>query len=122
MSSVTLETLRQCRPLRPSGSAGDFEADRIAVLRELRDAGPRGVSTLEFLRRGIGGLRVANRIYDLRKQGHLIQTVRESGRQCRFVLRHENPSPTPKPASVSDFMRRRREEDEQEMPLFTVRP
>ena len=121
-----LNTIEQARPLKPDSHAEDFEADKLAVLDALRRAGPHGMSTMEFLRRGIGGVRPPNRVCDLRKDGHLIQTVRESGRQCRFVLLHENPRPIPRPGPrkpieqipISDFMRRRREEDERATPLF----
>jgi hypothetical protein len=92
----TLSELERGRPYQPDAQATDFDADKLAVLNELRKAGARGVTTLEFIRRGIGGLRPPNRIHDLRDDGHVIATVRERGRQFRFVLQRENPSPTPK--------------------------
>jgi len=123
--------LERAKPLNPDSHAEDFEADKLAVLDALRKAGTRGVSTVEFLQRGIGGVRPPNRVCDLRKDGHLIQTVRESGRQCRFVLLHENLSPTPRPAPgkqaeqipLSDYMQKIQDEQAEATPLFAgVRP
>jgi hypothetical protein len=95
--NTAIENLAQAKPYKPKSSAEDFEADKLAVLEALREAGARGVSTLEFIQRGIGGLRPPNRICDLRRDGHVIQTKHEGRRQFRFVLLRENPSPTPKP-------------------------
>lgn len=123
--SIAVEKMASCRPLKPATKAEDFEVDKLAVLEALRQAGPRGVSTLEFLRRGIGGMRPPNRVHDLRREGHLGQTVRE-GRQCRFVLVHENPSPATRPASgapaqqipLSPYMEQIHQERLRITPLF----
>lgn len=95
----TLSELARSKPYEPEAQAADFAADKQAVLNELRRAGSRGVTTLEFVRRGIGGLRPPNRICDLREDGHVIATIRERKRQFRFILERENPSPTLKPAA-----------------------
>lgn len=127
---VTLERLGECRLLRPNSHAGEFEAGKLAMLQALREAGLQGISTLKFLRSGIGGVRPPNRICDLRKDGHLIRAVHESGWHHRFVLVSENPSHTPRPAPsrvaeqipISEFIRRRSQEDARAMPLFGARP
>lgn len=96
--NTAIDDLTQGKPYKPKSSAEDFEADKLAVLEALREAGARGVSTVEFLRRGIGGMRPPNRVCDCRKDGHVIRTIREGRGQFRFILLRENLNPTPRPA------------------------
>ena len=83
------------KPLVPAPQAEMFDdeeptnskkqAERVlAMLKHGRSA---GVSNLELNRIGF---RYGARIWDLRKQGYKIRTVREAGRVFRFIIAPEN--------------------------------
>jgi hypothetical protein len=58
---------------------------KARILAALRDAGARGVTNHEF-NDGMGIYRYGARIEELRKAGHVITSIHESGGTWRFVL------------------------------------
>lgn len=128
-SPPTIEQVQRSKPCRPSGPREEHVDDAERLLQRLRQVGAVGITTGELIREGCCGLRPPNRIGDLRRVGHLIETVREGNGVFRFILVRENPNPEPKrkrkrPSSSrtqvreSDYMRPLREERAKAMPLF----
>jgi Helix-turn-helix domain len=85
-------------------------AQRERILSLLRSRGAAGVSNSEL---NAICFRYGARIFELRKAGHQIETVREGETEFRFVLTEPEAS-----AQVSRFEHRRREELKREIPLF----
>lgn len=56
------------------------------VLNALRDAGPRGLTTVEITRPEVGGVRAAARIMELRREGHTITSTYVRKGSYRFTL------------------------------------
>jgi hypothetical protein len=86
--------------------------DAQRLLERLREVGTGGITSGELIREGRYGLRPPNRIGDLRRQGHQIQTIREENGIFRFVLVRENPNPQArrkqsKPSNGDSFAGRR---------------
>ena len=72
------------------GSPPRTPAQRERILRLLRERGPEGVSNVELNQ---VGYRYGARLWELRKQGFSIQTIREGESLSRFVLVSEPEQP-----------------------------
>ncbi len=71
---------------------------RQIVLRLLREAGPRGVTTAEFLEAGCGS-RFGARVQELREEGFVVDTRRVRTASYVYVLGH---APEPEGAPPAD--------------------
>lgn len=79
---------------RPTEHADDAQR----LLERLREVGDEGITTGELIREGCCGLRPPNRVMDLRRAGHVIETIREGGGVFRYRLVRENSDPSPGPS------------------------
>lgn len=68
---------------------------REHVLQLLRDAGPRGVTTAEFLEAGCGS-RFGARVQELRDAGATVDVCRVRDGSYRYTLRSPGPRPAPR--------------------------
>jgi hypothetical protein len=91
--SSTFRELGRAKPCRQDGRRAEHAADAQRLLRRLREAGASGVTTAELIAEKSFGLRPPNRIGDLRRAGHLIETRRERHGVFRFVLIRESENP-----------------------------
>ncbi|HXJ04076.1 MAG TPA: hypothetical protein VNH65_03205 [Candidatus Acidoferrum sp.] len=111
ISPPTLAEVAQARPPRGSGAPSRTRSHFERILALLIERGPSGVLSSELYDQPhLFGRSPRNRISELRKDGHLIQTVPAGASVVRYVLTHENPSPTPRPSpprSWSDVVRER---------------
>jgi len=98
-NAPTVAELERVRPFKPELCADGFSADRERTRAELRNAGPRGRTTIELMQAGCGP-RPANRVCELRKLGCLIQTKREGRGQFRFVLVRNSDGDAPMPSQA----------------------
>ncbi len=71
-------------------------AQRARILALLRERGPTGATNREL---NSIGFRYGARLWELKKQGYAIRTVRVSESVFRFVLVRENERPAPLPSS-----------------------
>lgn len=67
---------------------------RALVLQLLTEAGPRGVTTAEFLEAGCGS-RFGGRIFELRRDGHAIDARPIRTGSYRYTLRAPEPQLPP---------------------------
>jgi hypothetical protein len=93
--SATMREIERSQPYRPDGSREEHADDAQRLLKRLREVGAAGITTGELIREGCCGLRPPNRAGDLRRQGHLIETIREGNGVFRYRLIRENPNPQP---------------------------
>jgi len=93
--NVSLEQAERSIPHHPNGPREQHADDAQRLLERLREVGSRGITTGELIRDGCCGLRPPNRAGDLRRQGHLIETIREGRGVFRYRLIRENPDPQP---------------------------
>jgi len=75
------------------GRRAEHEDGAQRLLGRLREAGAGGVTTAELIRERHYGLRPPNRILDLRRAGHSIETRREPHGVFRFILIREAENP-----------------------------
>jgi len=105
-SRPTLAEVAQSRPPRGSGAPSRTRSHYDRILALLRERGPAGVLSSELYDQPhLFGRSPRNRISELRKDGHLIQTIPAGASVVRYVLTHENPSPTERP-STGDWYER----------------
>ena len=78
-----------------SGPPSKSPAYRQRILALLRERGPAGITNIELNR---CAMRFGTRLYELRRMGFRIETIRESESVFRFVLREELAQPGPLPA------------------------
>lgn len=90
-----LKEVERARPHKPDGPREERTDDAQRLLECLREVGAAGITTGELIRDGRFGLRPPNRVMDLRKAGHLIETIREGNGAFRYRLIRENPDPQP---------------------------
>ena len=105
---ATLRQIERSQPCRSEGPRDERAADTQRLLWRLREAGASGVTTAELIAEKSFGLRPPNRIGDLRRAGHLIETRREPHGVFRFMLirQAENPiekRPAKRKATQSRF-------------------
>src|SRR6267143_757756 len=99
MSRPTLGELAESRPPRGSGAPSRTRSHYDRILALLRERGPAGVLSSELYDQPhLFGRSPPTRISELRQDGHLIKTIPAGASVVRYVLAHENPSPTPRPA------------------------
>jgi len=93
-SNLTLEQVAESRPPCGSGAPARTKSHYSRILALLRERGPAGALSSELYERPeLYGRSPRNRVSELRKHGHLIQTVPAGASIVRYVLTHENPSP-----------------------------
>lgn len=94
----TLAEVARAKPQRGTGAPARCSSHKAAILALLRERGPAGVLSSELYDSPeLYGRSPRNRISEMRADGHLIQTVPAGASVVRYVLTHENPSPTPRP-------------------------
>src|SRR5712692_582689 len=94
-STLTLEKVAESRPPRGNGPPSRTRSHYERILALLRERGPNGVLSSELYDQPhLFGRSPRNRVSELRKDGHLIQTIPAGASVIRYVLTHENPSPT----------------------------
>jgi hypothetical protein len=105
----TLEELEQSRPLRGAGAPGRTRSHYDRILALLKERGERGILSSELYDTPhLYGRSPRNRISEIRQAGHLIKTVPMGHAVVRYVLLHENPSPTRRPAQRKEAERKDR--------------
>jgi hypothetical protein len=98
-SRPTLAEVADSRPPRGSGAPSRTRSHYDRILALLRERGSAGVLSSELYDAPhLFGRSPRNRISELRKDGHLIQTIPAGASIVRYTLIHENPSPTPRSA------------------------
>jgi hypothetical protein len=91
---LTSQTVPHALPAVQSDHRREEHADDAQrLLDRLREVGEAGITTGELIREGSFGLRPPNRVGDLRRQGHLIETIREGNGVFRFRLIREAENP-----------------------------
>jgi Helix-turn-helix domain len=96
----SLSEVRRAVPVHPSGAPSRSRSHYERILALLRERGPLGVLSTELYNsHQLFGRSPRNRISELRKDGHFIRTEPAGPSVVRYVLTHENPSPTPRPVS-----------------------
>ena len=97
-SEPTLKEVAEARPPRPAGAPSGARSHYTRVLALLRERGQAGVLSSELYDAPhLFGRSPRNRISELRKDGHLVKTLPAGASIVRYVLLHENPSPTTRP-------------------------
>jgi hypothetical protein len=128
-SSPTLEEVRSARPPRGNGAPSRTRSHYERILALLRERGPAGVLSSELYDAPhLFGRSPRNRISEMRQDGHLIKTIQAGPSVVRYVLTHENPSPTERPhSSSSDWYERQtgkprpvEQRQNNDLPLFAV--
>lgn len=95
----SLSEVRRAVPARSSGAPSRTRSHYDRILALLRERGTAGVLSSELYDAPqLFGRSPRNRISELRADGHLIQTVPAGASVVRYILTHENPSPTPRPS------------------------
>lgn len=95
----TIERIRQALPPRSTGAPEHTWSHYTRILALLRERGPVGVLSSELYDApDLYGRSPRNRISEIRRDGHLVQTIPVGAAVVRYILTHENPSPTPRPA------------------------
>ena len=98
-SKPTLEEMAQVRPPRATGAPSRTRSHYDRILALLRERGPVGILSSELYDSPeLYGRSPRNRVSELRKDGHLIRTEPAGPSVVRYILTHENPSPTPRPS------------------------
>jgi|SRR5208283_487617 len=120
----TIAEVAESRPPRGFGAPERTRSHYERILALLRERGASGVLSSELYDSpNLFGRSPRNRISELRKDGHLIKTLSAGASTVRYVLLHENPSPTQRPPArpASTWQDRPRVTG---LPLFdlTVRP
>jgi Helix-turn-helix domain len=93
----TLGEVAESRPPRGSGAPSRTRSHYDRILALLRERGAAGVSSAELYDSPhLYGRSPRNRVSEMRADGHLIQTVPTGASVVRYILTHENPSPTPR--------------------------
>ncbi len=96
MSRPALSEIAKCRPPRGSGAPSRTRSHYERILALLKERGPTGVLSSELYDAPqLYGRSPRNRISELRKDGHLIETVPAWASVVRYVLVGENPAPAP---------------------------
>jgi Helix-turn-helix domain len=92
-SNVNLEEMAKARPPRGSGAPLRTRSHYERILALLRERGTTGVLSTELYDAPrLFGRSPRNRISDLRKHGHLIETKPAGPSSVRYVLLRENSS------------------------------
>jgi len=92
----TLSEVADSRPPRASGAPERTRSHYEKILALLKERGAAGVLSSELYDAPhMYGRSPRNRVSELRRDGHLIKTVHVGTSVVRYVLAHENPSPTP---------------------------
>ena len=100
-SRPTLAEVAESRPPRGSGAPSRTRSHYGRILALLRERGPAGVLSSELYDAPeLYGRSPRNRISEMRQDGHLIKTLPAGASVVKYVLLHENPSPTPRPSSA----------------------
>ena len=87
-------------------------AQRERILSLLRSRGSAGATNGEL---NAICFRYGARIFELRKAGYVIETLRQGETEFRFALVSEPE----KPKSLTSFEQRRQQEEAEAMPLFS---
>jgi hypothetical protein len=96
-SRPSLAEVAQARPPRGSGAPSRSRSHYDRILALLRERGPAGVLSSELYDQPhLFGRSPRNRISEMRRDGHLIKTLPAGASVVRYVLLHENASPTPR--------------------------
>lgn len=103
----------QALPAKSDRHHAQSTAQRQRILDLLRERGLAGVTNFELNATCCMGFGAT--IYELRKMGFSIRTIREGDSEFRFVLVAEPEHPQPQP---SEYDRRTRELHDRAMPLF----
>src|SRR5438477_128012 len=126
---LSLEQVAQSRPPRGSGAPSRTRSHYARILALLRERGPAGVLSSELYDAPeLYGRSPRNRVSEMRADGHLIQTVPAGTSVVRYVLTHENLSPTPartigpKPKSWEQVCAEREEKMRQPALSFELTP
>jgi hypothetical protein len=102
-SRPTLGEVAESRPPRGSGAPSRTRSHYARILALLRERGPAGVLSSELYDEPhLFGRSPRNRISEMRQDGHLIKTLPAGASVVRYILTHENPSPTLRPAHSSE--------------------
>jgi hypothetical protein len=134
-TKVTLDEIAQARPKRGTGAPARCISHKSNILALLKERGKNGVLGSElYAQPHLYGRSPRNRISELRESGHLIEGRQHGPSDWFYCLIRDasgaKPSSDSNQAtrppienSETEFMRRRREEQEQAVPLFSgVRP
>src|SRR5882762_7960454 len=132
MSRPTLGELAESRPPRGSGAPSRTRSHYDRILALLRERGPAGVLSSELYDASeLYGRSPRNRISEMRADGHLIKTLPAGASVVKYVLLHQNPSPTPRPSqspkavplkSWQEVCAEREEKMRQPAPSFELTP
>ena len=125
-----MSEVEQARPHHGQGAPSRNRSHYDRILTLLRERGPAGVLSSELYDAPyLYGRSPRNRISELRKDGHLIQTVPAGASVVRYVLTHENLSPVERPParpqplkSWEQIVKERDEKMRQPEPVFELRP
>jgi hypothetical protein len=99
-SNPPLEEVAKARPPRGTGAPARTRSHYERILALLRERGSVGVLSSELYDApNLYGRSPRNRIAELRHDGHLIETQPAGAAVVRYILTHENPSPTEQPAA-----------------------
>ncbi len=126
--TITLENVAESRPPRGIGAPSRTRSHYERILALLRERGPAGVLSSELYDSPeLYGRSPRNRISELRRDGHLIKTLPAGASVVRYVLTHENPSPTPRPSPIrakswEQVCAEREEKLRQPAPEFELQP
>src|SRR5437762_10541053 len=127
-SRPTLGEVAESRPPRATGAPSRTRSHYERILALLRERGPAGVLSDELYDSpALYGRSPRNRISELRRDGHLIKTLPVGASVVRYVLTHENPSPTPRPSPIrakswEQVCAEREEKLRQPAPEFELQP
>jgi hypothetical protein len=99
-TTLTLEKVAESQPPRGTGAPSRTRSHYDRILALLRERGSAGVSSAELYDAPhLYGRSPRNRISEMRAAGHLIKTTQAGPSTVRYVLLHENPSPTQRPTA-----------------------